>query len=113
MIEKSNGEGLQPATDSAFRPGNFILCSRKSRAAARALLERRKRPNHPPGFTLDLSSQSFERCQEIYARIASLHHRGPIPTGPYMEIRFPDGFIPTDPANTDPNQNRSESGDLQ
>jgi hypothetical protein len=114
MIEKSNGEGLQPATDSLLRPGDFILCSRKSRAAARALLERRKRPNHPPGFTLDLSSESFERCQEIYARFAGRSPRGPVRAGePYLVIRFPGGFTPTDPANTGRNQNRSESRDLQ
>ena len=111
MIEKSSGEGLQPATDSALRPGDFILGSRKSRAAARALLEQRMRPDPQPDFTLDLSSESFERCQEIYARIASLPPRDP--GGPYMEIRFPDAFIATDPANTERNQNRSESGGLQ
>lgn len=43
MIEKSSGEGLQPATDSAFRLGVFIVGSLKSRAAARVLLKKRKR----------------------------------------------------------------------
>lgn len=102
MIEKSAGEDLQPATNSAFRPGDFILGSRKSRAAARAMLEERKRPHHPPGFTLDLSSESFERCQQIYAKLAGRSRRGPVRAGvPYIEIRFPDGFIPADPARTD------------
>jgi hypothetical protein len=100
MIEKSSGERLQPATDSALRPGDFVLGSTKSRATARALFEQRKRPNHPPGFTLDLSSESFECCQVIHAKLA-LRPRYLIRDGdPYFEIRFPDGFTPTDPANT-------------
>src|SRR5271169_2180938 len=100
MIEKTSGRVLQPATDSALRPGDFILGSTKSRSAARALLEQRRRPQHPPGFTLDLRSQSFERCQEIYRRLA--HRRHVIPDGsPYLLVRFPEGFIPSDPANTD------------
>jgi hypothetical protein len=102
VIEKSGIEGLRPATDSVLRPGDFALSSRKSRAAARALLEQRKKPSRPADFTLDLSSASLERCQEIYAKLASRPPREPLRAGaPYMVIRFPDGFTPTDPANAD------------
>lgn len=102
MIEKSRLEGLQPATDSALRPGDFAVGSRKSRAAARAVLEQRKKPSHPPGFRLDLSSEIFERCQEIYAKLASRPPRDPLRAGePYMVIRFPNGFTPAAPPNTD------------
>ena len=100
MIEKSGMEGLQPATDSALRPGDFALGSLKSRAAARALLEQRNKPSHPPSFTVDLRSASLERCQEIYASIAS--HRHPIRPGePYGVIIFPPGFTPTTPIAPD------------
>ena len=67
---------------------------------ARALLEQRKRPKHPPGVTLDLSSESFERCQEIYSRLARRRY-SIRDGGPYIQIRFPDGFTPTDTENTD------------
>ena len=103
----------KPATDSALRPGDFNLGSRKSRAAARALLEQRKRPNRSPDFTLDLSSESFERCQKIYAKLAGRPPRGPVPTGaPYIVVRFPDGFIPTNPAFSVQDQNRFETEEL-
>jgi hypothetical protein len=101
VVEKSGVAGLLPATDSVVQPCDFPLGSRKSRAAARVLLEQRKKPSHPPDFTLDLSSASLERCQEIYAKLASRPPRAPLRAGvPYMVIRFPDGFTPTDPANT-------------
>jgi hypothetical protein len=101
VSEKSGREGPQPATDSALRPGDFALGSRESRAAARALLEQRKKPSRPPSCTIDLSFMSLERCQEIYAKVRSFQRgRGPN-RGPYMLIRFPPGFTPIDPANID------------
>ena len=102
MIEKSISEPPEPATGSALRPGDFVVGSRKSRAAARALLEQRRRSSHPPDFTLDLSSESCERCQEIYAKAAGIPLRDPVPIGmPFMVIRFPDRFNPTDSAIAD------------
>jgi hypothetical protein len=111
VIEKSNRQDLQPATDSSLRPGDFILGSRKSRAAARALLEQRKRPKHPPGCTLDLSSESFDRCQEIYSRLAHRPYTAHVGS-PYIAIRFPPGFVPTDTENTDRigNENNLKKG---
>ena len=97
MIERSGREGHKPATNSAPRPGDFILGSRKSRAAARVLLDARSRPTHPPGFTLDLREQSLEQCQAIYAK-AVLFRQSLIEDGaPYFVIRFPDGFTPLIP----------------
>jgi hypothetical protein len=93
MIEKSSAEHFEPATDSVLRPGDFILGSLKSRALARALLDKRTSPDHPPDYTLDLGDESLEHCQEIYARAMSLPTQGPVPTDtPYMVIRFPEGF---------------------
>jgi hypothetical protein len=95
VIEKSGGESQVPATDLTPRPGSFSLGSRESRAAARALLEKRKRPKHPPSFTIDLSSASDERCQEIYRKIQTFPKREPIRDGQwYFQIVFPSGFTP-------------------
>jgi hypothetical protein len=117
VIEKSSRANREPATGLALRPGDFVLGSRKSRAVARALLEQRKRPKHPPHFTLDVSSQNFERCQEIYARIVGVPTRDTVPaSGPYFETRFADGFTLTDPTSTDglgtgPSENEDFFGD--
>jgi hypothetical protein len=96
VTEKLNTQRFVPATDLAPRPGDFPLGSSKSRAAARALLEKRSRPKRPPDWILDLSSESIERCREIYAKLAT-RPRDPIPDGvPYIQIRFPNGFTPGD-----------------
>jgi hypothetical protein len=96
VIEKSNRRMPVPATDSVPRPGDFALGSMRSRAAARALVEKRRGPSGPPAFRLDLSSSSIEHCQEIYELIvAHRHGRGPIPDCmPKGVIVFPPGFTP-------------------
>jgi hypothetical protein len=97
VVEKSGGEAQIPATDLAPRPGSFSLGSRESRAAARALLEKLRRPKRPPEGTIDLSSASDERCQEIYRKIQRFRKREPIRDGePYFQIAFPSGFRPHD-----------------
>ena len=95
MIEKTPRERSLPATDLALRPGDFPVGSPQSSAAARAVLEKRRRPKHPPSFTLDLSSESIERCQEIYR--AAAFRRYPIQDGvPYIQILFPKDFTAGD-----------------
>lgn len=95
MIEKTPRERSLPATDLALRPGDFPVGSPQSRAAARAVLEKRRRPKHPPSFTLDLSAENIERCREIYRAVA--FRRYPIQDGmPYIEILFPKDFTADD-----------------
>jgi hypothetical protein len=64
------------------------------------LLEKRNRPSRPPVFTLDLSSENIERCQEIYRKAAL--RRYPIEDGkPYFVIIFPKDFRPVAAQATD------------
>ena len=94
MIEESGRKRNLFAADSAPGPGDFPLGSRMSRAAARSLIEERRRPKYPPSFTIDLTSAADELCQEIYAR---LNTRPSIAVGdeqPYIRIIFPPGFTP-------------------
>jgi len=97
VIEKTPRERSLPATDLALRPGDFPVGSAQSRAAARAVLAKRRRPKHPPSFTLDLSAESIERCREIYAKLARTSPWGPISDGmPYIQILFPKDFTAGD-----------------
>lgn len=96
MIEKAGGRPSVPATDLAPRPGDFPVGSRKSRAAARALAEKRKKPKCPRSFTLDLSSVSIESCQRIHTRCAALPKTHLEEDTPYFVIVFPREFTPKD-----------------
>lgn len=111
MIEKTPRERSLPATDLALRPGDFPVGSPQSRAAARAVFEKRRRPKHPPSFTLDLSSESIERCREIYRAVA--FRRYPIQDGvPYIQILFPKDFTAGDePAPVNGMQNGPDVGE--
>lgn len=95
MIEKQDRRSPTQATESTPRPGDFPIGSRQSRAAARALLEERRRPKGPPAFKVDLSFLSIERCQEIYAKLATDREQHPHrERGTYFELIFPVGFTP-------------------
>jgi hypothetical protein len=97
VIEKTPRKPSLPATDLALRPGDFPVGFPQSRAAARAVLEKRRRPKHPPSFTLDLSAESIERCREIYAKLARTSPWEPISDGmPYIQILFPKDFTAGD-----------------
>jgi hypothetical protein len=67
VIEKAKGKSPVLATDSTSRPGDFPLGSPQSRAAARALMEKRKPPERPPDAVFDYRHESIESCQQIYA----------------------------------------------
>ena len=114
MSENSKRKVPVTATDSVPRPGDFALGSVRSRAAARALVEKRRGPNRPPAFRLDLSSSSIEHCQEIYEQIvAHRHGRDPIPDCmPKGIIIFPPGFTPRSQAPEAGEQAISRSEDI-
>jgi hypothetical protein len=95
VIEKTPGNG--PCPQQIWRSGRaiFLSGSLQSRAAARAAIEKRRRPKHPPSFTLDLSSESIERCRELYRAVA--FRRYPVQDGmPYIQILFPKGVTADD-----------------
>jgi hypothetical protein len=93
MTEKSGRAYVSPATELPVRPGDFVLGSRKSRAAARALIQRRYRPVPPPWGTLNLSCLTVEGAQRLYAKISVLPGGQMLGT-PWFPIRWPDGFKP-------------------
>ena len=93
MAEKSGRAYVTPATDLPVRPGDFVLGSWKSRAAARALIQRRYQPIPSPWGTLNLSYLTVERVQTIYEKISALPGGQMIGT-PWFPIRWPDGFKP-------------------
>jgi hypothetical protein len=100
VIEKTKDKSLVTATDSTPRPGDFPLGSPQSRAAARALVERRRPPDRPPDATFDFRHESIERCQQIYASVAAIRavaaERDPTPDYALLHVQllFPDGFTP-------------------
>jgi hypothetical protein len=93
VIEKTGKGIVVPATTRAPHPGDFAIGSMRSRAAARALLEKRQERTRPPDFTIDLTSETEERCQAIYALLADQQHtmRDDVP---YGAVKFPAGFKP-------------------
>jgi hypothetical protein len=95
MIEKSSKKDSQRTTDLSVRPGDYILGSEKSRAAARALLLEKYRPIPPPWGTLNLSFLDVERARELYEKISALPGAQMLGT-PWFPIRWPDGFKPAD-----------------
>lgn len=101
MLENSSRKLPAIATDAGPRPGDFPLCSASSRAAARAIIAERNRTKGPPTATLDFSSESIERCQQIYEDFLRLRPKDP--NGPgviIIGLRFPSGFTPHDPQTT-------------
>jgi hypothetical protein len=96
MIEGAGRKRNLFAADSAPGPGDFPLGSRMSRAAARSLIEERRRPKYPPSFTIDLTSAADELCQEIYARLNTRPSKE-VGEQTYMKIIFPPNFTPLGP----------------
>jgi len=96
VTEKQKRKRVLPATDLVPRPSDFAVGSPKSRAAARALLESRRKRRRPPEYVLDLSSASIEHCREIYRKIVELRRLHPERDGdePYIELAFPKDFTP-------------------
>jgi hypothetical protein len=95
VTEKQDRRSPTHATESTPRPGDFPIGSRQSRAAARALLEERRRPKGPPAFKVDLSFLSIEECREIYARLEKDREQHPHGDSEiYFELILPAGFTP-------------------
>jgi hypothetical protein len=95
MSEKSSRSCPQPATESGLRPGDFVIGSLKSRAAARAMIQERYRPIPPPWGELNLSCLTVEGAQRLYAKISVLPGAQMLGTA-WFPIRWPDGFNPDD-----------------
>jgi hypothetical protein len=93
-----------PATSQGPKPGNYILGSAESRAAARAILHRPGERDLPlPGdIFLDLGMFALKRAEEVYRALGCLEEanasRGTVdrtPSGLRMWLKFPEGFDPT------------------
>jgi hypothetical protein len=97
MIETSGRTHLKPATNQTLRPGDFVLGSLKSRAAARAAIQERYRPIPPPWGELNLSFLTVEGARRLYAKISVLPGGQMLGTA-WFPIRWPDGFTPGDRA---------------
>jgi len=94
VIENQQRRHPIQATNSTPRPGDFPLGSARSRAAARALFEERVRPKGPP-IEVNLSFLSVEEAHKIYAKLVALPRERPIRNdGPYLRVRWPEGFTP-------------------
>jgi hypothetical protein len=97
MIETSGRTHLKPTTNQTLRPGDFVLGSLKSRAAARAVIQERYRPIPPPWGELNLSCLTIEGAQRLYAKLTALPGGRMLGTA-WFPIRWPDGFKPGDRA---------------
>lgn len=113
MIERTKDKSLVTATDSTPRPGDFPIGSPQSRAAARALVEKRKPPERPPDAVFDYRRETIESCQQIYATFAAISPAstrcGPIPDIALLRIHllFPSGFTP-DPEQTNVDEGQTD-----
>jgi hypothetical protein len=92
-----------PATQQGPKPGDFVLGSAESRAAARAIVQwlAEKDGPQPGDIFIDLGFLAPKRAAEVYRLIhsakASKASKGTpdrIPGEPKMWLKFPEGFDP-------------------
>jgi hypothetical protein len=97
-----------PATAQGPKPGDFVLGSAESRAAARATVHRLAEKDGPqPGdIFIDLTFLTPKRAEEIYRLHCSVGESrealGRISSTPKMWLKFPEGFNPDSPPDSTP-----------